>query len=255
MATKDDALQKQITEYRMEALNRDSSLSESIQGVSSESSVSLTQFAAELDEFRDASVDFTAVIPNAMDSVVVIGEQGAGYFSSAGAGVIMDNRGLIVTNYHVIDEIGRITVKLNDGTDYYASVIGSDEHLDVSVIQLATEKEGFEYMEFADSDETFVGQHVIAIGNPVGFDSTVTEGIISNTNRVVNSGEVTYLQTDVAVNAGNSGGPLIDKEGDIIGIVTSKYVREGYEGLSFALKSNDVNEAVIRILREDQDET
>jgi serine protease Do len=156
-----------------------------------------------------------------------------------------------VTNNHVIDELRQIYVKTHDGSDYAARIVGRDTEWDIALLKLHTNKNNFKKLSWADSSKVSVGDHVIAIGNPVGFESTVTEGIISNTDRVVNGNKISYFQTDVAINAGNSGGPLIDKNGKIVGIATLKYARSGFEGLSFALKSNDVKKIVARMMAEE----
>ncbi|MBW2967538.1 trypsin-like peptidase domain-containing protein [Candidatus Woesearchaeota archaeon] len=245
-------LKSEIESVDQQAKARDDSLSVSVQGTAHQSLTELSEISRKLQEVEQATVDFTQVIPKSLESVVTIGEKGLGYFNSAGAGVIVNNKGYIVTNHHVVDELQKITVKTHAGGEYAARLVNYDADLDIAIIRLETPRNDFDYLTFADSDEAFVGQHVIAIGNPVGFDSTVTEGIISNTKRIVTDDhDRQYLQTDVAVNKGNSGGPLIDKNGKIIGIVTLKYVDTGSEGLSFAIKSNDVSEAVFIMLQED----
>lgn len=245
-------LSASLQNYNYQSINRDNALSKSIQDISTKSMSEIMSFSEQLETFRQASVDFSPIIPKAIESVVTIGSKGAGYFTTTGSGVMINSNGYIVTNYHVIDDLGQIAVKMHDGTDYSATIVGKDEEYDVALIKLITERNTFEYLEWADSDEVFVGEHVIAVGNPVGFDSTVTEGIISNTKRLITgNGEIYYLQTDVAINAGNSGGPLIDKQGKIVGIATLKYSRAGFEGLSFALRSNDVQGIVLGMMQEE----
>jgi S1-C subfamily serine protease len=244
-------LEAKIEDYNYRSLTRDSALSNSIQKSSKQSLTELSIFSEELESFRKASVDFSGIIPKAIRSVVTIGMKGPGFFTTAGSGVLINDQGYIVTNWHVIDDIKQISVKTSDDKDYTARLIGRDELWDIALIKLETEETGFDYLEFADSDKVSVGDHVIAIGNPVGFDSTVTEGIISNTNRLISgNGNIQYLQTDVAINAGNSGGPLIDKDGKIVGIASLKYMRTGFEGLSFAIRSNDVQGKVLGFMEE-----
>ncbi|MFC1741163.1 trypsin-like peptidase domain-containing protein [Nanoarchaeota archaeon] len=244
-------LKSSIQTYNYQSMNRDRQLSDSIQKANNRSLSTLSVFGEQLQEVKDASVDFTPIIPKSTRAVVNIGSKGSGYFNNAGSGVFINDKGYIVTNWHVIDELNKITVRTSEGTEYLASVVGKDEDHDVAVLKIPATKE-FEYLDWANSDDAFVGQHVIAIGNPVGFESTVTEGIISNRKRLI-TGELNiyYIQTDVAINAGNSGGPLIDKEGDVIGIATLKYAKAGFEGLSFALRSNDVRRIVMEILQEE----
>ncbi|HII71568.1 TPA: trypsin-like serine protease [Candidatus Woesearchaeota archaeon] len=244
-------LRSSIQEYNYQSINRDTALSDSIQKMSNRSLTELSLFGQQLATVQESSVDFGPVIPKSINAVVTIGQKGAGYFTTAGSGVIINEKGYVVTNYHVVDDLKTVTVRV-DGDEYTATMIGKNEAWDIAVIKLITEKEDFEYLDWADSSKVAVGQHVIAIGNPVGFESTVTEGIISNTNRLISGEEdIYYLQTDVAINAGNSGGPLIDKNGNIVGIATLKYAKMGVEGLSFALRSNDIKGVVLNILQEE----
>ncbi len=246
-------LSKKIRDYNYQSMSRDQTLSSSIQKSSNRSLSELSSFAQQLEQFREASVDFSPVIQDSIESVVTIGSKGGGFFTTTGSGVVINNRGYVVTNYHVVDDLSRIDIKMHDGTDYTARMIGKDDSIDLAVLKLETNRDDFTYMTWADSEEVDVGDHVIAVGNPVGFDSTVTEGIISNTRRLVpgESEDIYYFQTDVAINAGNSGGPLINKEGKIVGIATLKYARIGFEGLSFALRSNDVKTRVLEILQQE----
>jgi S1-C subfamily serine protease len=248
----DSDLRSSMQDYYYQSLSRDSALSDSIQRMGNRSLTELSVFEEQLEIVKETTVDFSPIIPKAIKAVVTIGNKGPGYFTTAGSGVFINDKGYIVTNYHVIDELGSITIKTHDDKEYTATLVGKNEMWDIAVIKAVTEEDGFEYLDWADSGNVFVGEHIIAVGNPVGFDSTVTEGIISNTNRII-AGEqdIYYFQTDVAINSGNSGGPLIDKDGDIVGIATLKYSATGFEGLSFALRSNDVRSVVLNILEEE----
>jgi len=245
-------LDKKISDYNYQAVTRDTQLSDSIQKSTSTSLTELSGFAQQLEEFREATVDFSPIIPKAVDAVVTVGSKGSGFFTTAGSGVIINNNGYIVTNWHVVDDLNNLDVKLSDGNDYQAELLGKDEDWDVALIRLKTERDDFEYLSWRDSDSVTVGEHVIAVGNPVGFDSTVTEGIISNTRRLIpgDGADKYYFQTDVAINAGNSGGPLIDEDGKIVGIATLKYAKTGFEGLSFALRADDVERLTLDMLQE-----
>lgn len=247
----EDDLTGRIQSFNSNSISRDSALSASIQRISNQSLTEMTSFSRQLEEFRSQTVDFSPIIPMALDAVVTIGSSGPGYFTSSGSGVFINSRGYLVTNHHVIDGLGSVAVRTHDGSDYSASLVGKDEDWDIAVLKLTADKDDFTFLEFGDSDDVRVGTHVIAVGNPVGFDSTVTQGIISSTDRMINGAEREYLQTDVAINSGNSGGPLIDKQGRIVGIATLKYARMGFEGLSFALKSDDVKRVVYDILGEE----
>jgi S1-C subfamily serine protease len=252
LASMDSDLRSSIQEYNYQALVRDNALSDSIQKISNRSLSELSSFQEQLRKVSESAVDFAPIIQKALDAVVTIGRKDKGAFMTGGSGVLINNVGYIVTNYHVIDDIRSIVVKTHDDSEYTATVVGKEESWDIAVIKLVTEKRSFDYLGWADSDALLVGQHVIAVGNPIGLESTVTEGIISSTKRLI-TGErdIYYLQTDVAINAGSSGGPLIDEDGRIVGIATMKYSKLGFEGLSFALRSNDVQGVVMNILQEE----
>jgi len=160
------------------------------------------------------------------------------------SGVIFDEKGDIITNNHVIKGAASITIKLFDGRMFSADFVGGDELSDVAIIRIKGNLSPgiFKPVVFGDSDEIRVGESVIAIGNPLGLDCSVTKGIISATGRMsdINSYE-DFIQTDAAINEGNSGGPLVNLNGEVIGI-TSVMVKNGYSysGLGFAIPSNMV---------------
>ena len=155
-----------------------------------------------------------------------------------GSGVIVDSAGYIVTNNHVIDQVSEITVKLSDGTPIHdVRVIGRDPLTDLAVLKL----EGGPYVaaQWGDSDDLETGDAVLAVGNPYGLDRTVTSGIISATGRRARISPLAhqdFLQTDAAVNPGNSGGPLVDMNGEVVGINTAIYGEQNL-GISFAIPS------------------
>jgi serine protease Do len=161
-----------------------------------------------------------------------------------GSGVIVDAQGYILTNYHVISGADRITVKFYDGAEAPGKVIGSDRETDLAVVKIEPVP-GIRVARFGDSEKTRVGDWVLAIGSPFGFDQTVTAGIISAKDRdskeVHNKAGFQYfLQTDAAVNHGNSGGPLINLSGEVIGINSLIATTNGdYNGISFAIPSSE----------------
>lgn len=171
--------------------------------------------------------------------------------TATGSGVIITEDGYILTNNHVVASSGNssyyqvsqatdITVTLyNDETEYKATIIGTDEQTDLAVLKI--DKSGLTAAELGDSSKIKVGEFAMAIGNPLNMPSTVTTGIISATNRTITSDNVTYtvIQTDAAINSGNSGGALINAEGKIIGINTLKLSGSGIEGIGFAIPIND----------------
>lgn len=159
-----------------------------------------------------------------------------------GSGFIVSSDGLILTNHHVVANSEKLTVVLNDGRELDAKVIGSDELTDVAVIKV--EASSLPYVQLADSETLEVGEWVVAIGSPFGLENSVTAGIVSAKGRSgirLPNGEAyqDFIQTDAAVNPGNSGGPLINLDGQVVGINSAIYSRAGgYQGISFAVPSN-----------------
>ena len=164
--------------------------------------------------------------------------------SDTGSGFFISADGLIVTNYHVIKDASIITVSLYDGSVYEAQLMGSDDENDIAVIKISpTEDAKISTLGFGDSDSLLVGQKVIAIGNPFGYDRTMVTGIISGLSRPIRdeSGKVLLgmIQTSAPINPGNSGGPLLNTKGQVIGINTSIYSTSGTsQGMNFAVASN-----------------
>ncbi|MEO1050044.1 MAG: Do family serine endopeptidase [Bacteroidota bacterium] len=168
-----------------------------------------------------------------------------------GSGVIISGDGYIVTNNHVIDEAEDIEVTLFDNRSYKATVIGTDPSTDLALIQI--KEKGLPFLSFTDSDNSKVGEWVLAVGNPFNLNSTVTAGIISakarNINILGNSAIESFIQTDAAVNPGNSGGALVDLNGNLIGINTAIASPTGsYSGYSFAVPSKIVSKVVEDLL-------
>ncbi|MCR5443076.1 MAG: trypsin-like peptidase domain-containing protein [Sphaerochaetaceae bacterium] len=164
--------------------------------------------------------------------------------SDTGSGFFISADGLIVTNYHVIKDASIITVSLYDGSVYEAQLIGSDDENDIAVIKISpTSDAKISILSFGDSDSLLVGQKVIAIGNPFGYDRTMVTGIISGLSRPIRdeAGRVMLgmVQTSAPINPGNSGGPLLNTKGQVIGINTSIYSTSGTsQGMNFAVASN-----------------
>ncbi len=168
--------------------------------------------------------------------------------SSLGSGVIVSKEGHILTNAHVIDGMSEIVVQLTDGRLVPARLIGSDKQTDIAVLRIAAPN--IDPLPLGNSDEVRVGQMVFAIGNPFGLQETVTKGIISAKDRSISDSGVEFLQTDAAVNQGNSGGPLINLRGEIIGINSAIYSESGgWLGISFAIPSNTARRALESLIR------
>lgn len=167
----------------------------------------------------------------------------------AGSGVIISSDGYIATNNHVIEGASKITVRLTDGKEYEAKLIGTDAQTDIAVIKL--EGVTLEPVKLGDSSQLAVGDTAIAIGNPLGeLGGTVTNGIISALDReiVLENQTMTLLQTNAAINPGNSGGGLFNDQGELIGLVVAKSAGSNVEGLGFAIPANVVEEVVSSII-------
>lgn len=191
-----------------------------------------------------------AVVEVTVESVVNQPLMGQAISEGRGSGVIFSSDGYIITNNHVVAGAQNIKVTLKDGNEYDAQLIGTDAQTDLAVIKV--EAEGLPTVEFGDSDSLEVGELAVAIGNPLGqLGGTVTSGIISATARSINiSGEqMTLIQTSAAVNPGNSGGGLFDKEGRLIGVVNAKLTGSEIEGLAFAIPANTVSEIINDIIK------
>ena len=160
--------------------------------------------------------------------------------SAHGSGFIISEDGYIVTNTHVIDGASEIIVKTDDKRELQATLVGSDKHSDIALLKV--EAENLPFVKLGDSDKLDVGQWVVAIGTPFGLDYTATQGIVSALSRSLPADTyVPFIQTDAAVNPGNSGGPLFDLEGKVVGVNSQIYSRSGgYMGVSFAIPSNIV---------------
>lgn len=173
----------------------------------------------------------------------------------SGSGSIIDSRGYVVTNVHVIEDAYKIYISLSDGTQYEGSVVGIDEASDIAVIKFDPPKDvELKTIPFGESDNLKVGQKVLAIGNPFGFERTLTTGIVSGLGRPIkNSNNVIIrdmIQTDTAINPGNSGGPLLDTTGRMIGINTMIYSTSGSSaGIGFAVPINTAKRVVSDLIQ------
>ena len=184
--------------------------------------------------------------------------------TASGSGIIISEDGYILTNNHVVSssssesnsyyqitDAGKVTVTLfGDETEYEAKIVGQDEQTDLAVIKI--EKSGLTKAEFADSDSVKVGEFAMAVGNPVNMNSTVTTGIISAVNRKITDSDgktYTCIQTDAAINSGNSGGALVNSEGKVIGINTLKLSGTGIEGIGFAIPINSTTDITSQLIQ------
>ena len=168
--------------------------------------------------------------------------------SGIGSGVIFSSDGYIVTNLHILSG-QNINVKLNNGKNYLASIIGIDKNTDIAVLKISSSEE-LKPINFANSDSLKVGDRVLAIGNPYGIGISVSNGIISATGRDYGNPYLQLIQTDAAINPGNSGGALINENGNLIGINSKIFSKTGaYQGIGFAIPSNLVVQIATQLIK------
>ena len=168
--------------------------------------------------------------------------------SALGSGFIIDTKGIVITNNHVIQGAEDIIVKVDGDKEYNAKVIGADPLSDIAVLKIDS-NDNFKPVKFGDSDKARIGDWVIAIGNPFGLGGTVTSGIISARNRSIGlSRYEDYIQTDASINVGNSGGPLFDMEGNVIGINTAILGQAGSIGIGFSIPSNSAKIVINQLI-------
>ena len=217
-----------------------------------------TVYAYNLNGFNDAPSDFVEAANKSIDAVVHVkntaiteerfspleyfyGKGESRERIGTGSGVIVSPDGFIITNNHVIEEAKKIEITTNDNIRYEAELIGTDPYTDIAVLKIKSEDK-LPHLYFGNSDATQIGEWVLAIGNPFNLNSTVTAGIISAKARDLNARDdknQSFLQTDAAVNFGNSGGALVNTQGELIGINTAiTSFSGGFEGYSFAVPSN-----------------
>ena len=168
--------------------------------------------------------------------------------SALGSGFIIDEKGIVITNNHVIQGAEDVFVRVNGEKNIKAKVIGADPGMDLAVLQIESDQK-FTPVKFGDSDTARIGDWVIAIGNPFGLGGTVTAGIISARNRSIGlSRYEDYIQTDASINQGNSGGPLFNMNGDVVGINTAILGQSGSIGIGFAIPSNSAQKVINQLI-------
>jgi S1-C subfamily serine protease len=183
------------------------------------------------------------------------GPQGGGGGTATGSGFVIDDEGRIITNAHVVDGAGHITVKLSeDGDTYDAELLGEDESTDIAVLDIEAPADELDPIALADSSEVSVGDAVVAIGNPFGLDHTATAGIVSGVQREIDSPNgfqiLDAIQTDAPINPGNSGGPLLDSQGRVIGVNSQieSAGGNGNVGIGFAVPINTAREVAQQLI-------
>ena len=170
--------------------------------------------------------------------------------TALGSGFVIKDNGTVITNNHVIQNAEGIFVKFTDGKEYEAKLIGTDPVSDIAVLKIQSNKK-FPAVKFADSDKAKVGDWVLAIGNPFGLGGTVTQGIISAINRDINMGRYdNFIQTDASINQGNSGGPLFNMDGEVLGINTAIFSNSGGSvGIGFAIPANFAKNVIDQLIK------
>lgn len=196
---------------------------------------------------------FVKATEKSISSVVIVASYNNNLYSPApisiGSGVIFSNDGYIVTNFHVVSKGRVIKVRLANGKENIAKIIGFDINSDIAVLKILSE-DSLSPINIADSSHIKTGDKVLAIGNPYGIGISVSSGIISATGREYGNPYLELIQTDAAINPGNSGGALINEEGNLIGINTKIFSKTGaYQGLGFAIPSNNIAEITSEIIQ------
>jgi len=239
-------LKTDITKLETDTNSKISSLSDSVISTKQELSSLGSNLSQQLNSLKaSAGDDFSGIIENAVKSVVTVRTD-----ISQGTGFIISNDGYVVTNAHVMEGATAAGIYTYDGGHHSVSLIGYDPELDIALLKISG---NYEKLRLADSNDVNVGEKVIAIGNPLGLQFSVSQGIVSAVHREGTNGLNAYIQTDAALNPGNSGGPLINTDGKVIGINNFKIGSS--ESLGFALESNYIKEAVNSISQEALNET
>jgi S1-C subfamily serine protease len=189
-----------------------------------------SELDSKISEIDVSSKDFSSIVEEVIQSVANIQTD-----TTQGSGVFVTANGHIVTNKHVVGDASIVKVTIHNGRIYDAVVIHREGNADIAILKI---NETTPWLGFASSENVRVGERVIAVGSPLGLSFSVTEGIISATNRRIDTGSVGYIQTDVPINSGNSGGPLVNSKKKIVGINTLKYTQA--EGIGFAIPADIV---------------
>lgn len=232
------SLEKKINENKINLQNTEIELRTEIKSLSGNLSSIQTDFQEEINMIKaTTSEDFSGIIETAFQSVVSIKTNVA-----QGSGFIVNEQGYIVTNAHVLSGARYAQITTYDTKTRFASLIGQNINMDISLLKI---NENYPALELENSENIKVGAKVIALGNPLGLSFTATEGIVSAIDRTGPNELEAYIQTDVSLNPGNSGGPLINKQGKVIGINNFKI--SNAEGLGFALESDYIKQTINNI--------
>tara|TARA_B100000427_G_scaffold328728_1_gene342572 strand:+ start:3502 stop:4602 length:1101 start_codon:yes stop_codon:yes gene_type:complete len=203
--------------------------------------------------YEISSENYSEIFQDTINSVVFI-KTDSQMRSGSGSGFVWDDSGLIITNFHVINNAEKIIIKFFNGMEYEANILGSDPPSDIAILKIEDLEHKIEPLNFAKSNLVTPGEIAIALGNPFGEQFTITKGIISGVGRTKLSGFSSYsipavLQTDAAINPGNSGGPLLNSSGDVIGMNTQIISESGsFSGVGFAVPSDLIEKVVLAIV-------
>lgn len=217
--------------------------------------VSVPTTDGQVERNSDGTYKYTRDLVNAVSDSIVYIDVSVNYYGtetlySRGSGIIISKDGYIVTNNHVVEDGDLFSVKVNDNANggesktYDAKLIGTDSDTDLAVLKI--EADNLPAAVLGDSDKLHIGDDCFAIGNPLGLETSVSKGIISGLNRQVNTADyaLTSIQTDAAINSGNSGGGLFNAYGEVIGVVNEKYIASNAESLGFAITINDAKSVI-----------
>ena len=240
LTSRNSALSAELELTKQQTNDAFAKVAETIGSMQSQQSQQLSELKKEITSLGVEAGDFSGIVNELIPKVVSVKTQG-----SVASGAIIRQDGLIVTNYHVIEGKTDISVVLSSKKSYKAEVIGFNGDNDLAVLKI--DRTGLRFFEYGNSDNIKVGEKVLALGNPLGLGFTVTQGIVSALNRRISGLAGEFIQTDVPINPGSSGGPLVNKAGELIGLNTLKV--KDQESLGFAIPSNFVRSNVDEIIK------
>ncbi|MFL6434619.1 MAG: S1C family serine protease, partial [Nitrososphaeraceae archaeon] len=224
----------------------------------SSSSSSVSSLPDVFQKVENSVVQITSTKSNPNEVIILNGVPQTGRSTALGSGFVYDNQGHIVTNYHVVSGVKKADVTFTDGNTYSANVVGKDPNSDLAILQITgdySEEKAVVPLPLANSSAVRPGEQVIAIGNPFGLSGTITTGIVSAKGRLLPNPDTGFsipgmIQTDAAVNPGNSGGPLLNIQGQVIGLNTAIFSSTGvYSGVGFAIPSNTIAKEVPLLIK------
>src|ERR1051325_11695336 len=232
-------------------------LQSSVSTSSSPSSSTSTSLPDVFQKVENSVVQITSTTSNPNEIIIDNGVPATGKRMALGSGFVYDNKGHIVTNYHVVTGTRKADVTFTDGNTYSANVVGKDPNSDLTVLQITGDflQEKVIPIPLANSSAVRPGEQVIAIGNPFGLSGTITTGIVSAKGRLLPNSDTGFsipdtIQTDAAINPGNSGGPLLNAQGEVIGMNTAIFSSTGvYSGVGFAIPSNTIGKEVPLLIK------